>query len=196
MCVANAVKKLDKYLELTRESPAWIASVVLHPCRKWTSFTSLWKNTAINRLIKAKAAVRELWVRDYKPTDTQIAMQTPAPHKVRRFDVGNFHSLTKPEDVYQHEYEKYISEKPDYIDNPIQWWKDREVIFPNLSRFALDMLTIPAMSSESERVFSKAGYSLAPRRSGLEADILEASECLRSWLTKGVVVLNETPELI
>ena len=46
---------------------------------------------------------------------------------------------------------------------------------------ALDILAIPAMSSEIERVFSSSALLLTDRRNRLKEDIIEASECMRSW---------------
>ena len=46
---------------------------------------------------------------------------------------------------------------------------------------AFDMLTIPAMSSECERVFSSAKLLLTDRRNRLGAGVIEAVECLRAW---------------
>ena len=43
---------------------------------------------------------------------------------------------------------------------------------------AWDMIAIPAMSSECERVFSSAGRLVTPLRNRLKEDIIEASECL------------------
>lgn len=39
-----------------------------------------------------------------------------------------------------------------------EWWDARKMEFPSLSRMAFDLLSIPAMSAECERVFSR--YSL------------------------------------
>jgi hypothetical protein len=47
---------------------------------------------------------------------------------------------------------------------------------------ALDYLSIPAMSAEPERLFSSAKVTISDRRSRLGSDVIEALECLRSWL--------------
>ena len=47
---------------------------------------------------------------------------------------------------------------------------------------AFDMLSIPAMSAECERVFSSAKLLITDRRGRLKEDIIEASECLKSWI--------------
>ena len=46
------------------------------------------------------------------------------------------------------------------VNNPLQWWRDNQSTYPNLSRMAFDFFAIPAMSSECERAFSKASYTL------------------------------------
>lgn len=63
----------------------------------------------------------------------------------------------------------------------IQYWNDRYYSQPDLARMALDVLAVPPMSDECERLFSSAKMLLTDRRSRLKMDIIEASECLRSW---------------
>ena len=46
---------------------------------------------------------------------------------------------------------------------------------------ALNLLAIPAMSSEVERVFSSTGLMLTDRRNRLKEDVIEAAECMKSW---------------
>ena len=61
------------------------------------------------------------------------------------------------------------------------WWKAYESQWPSLTRMAFDMIAIPAMSSECERLFSSAKLLLLDRRARMKEDIIEASECLRYW---------------
>lgn len=46
---------------------------------------------------------------------------------------------------------------------------------------AADILSIPAMSSEPERLFSGAKITITDRRNRLGSDVIEALECLKSW---------------
>ncbi|KAJ6436118.1 C6 transcription factor [Purpureocillium lavendulum] len=62
----------------------------------------------------------------------------------------------------QDELDQYLSEPP--VDNmaykadPIAWWRDVGVVrFPRLSHMAVDFLTIPSSSAETERDFSSCG---------------------------------------
>jgi hypothetical protein len=47
---------------------------------------------------------------------------------------------------------------------------------------ALDILSIPAMSSEPERVFSSVENNLSDRRNRIQMDLLENLELLKSWM--------------
>jgi hypothetical protein len=47
---------------------------------------------------------------------------------------------------------------------------------------ALDMLLIPAMSAEPERVFSGSKVTISDRRCRLGIQVIEALECLKSWM--------------
>ena len=52
-----------------------------------------------------------------------------------------------------------------------------------LARFALDHLAVSPMADECERLFRLAGSNLSDRWARSEPDIIEACECLRSWVT-------------
>lgn len=51
-----------------------------------------------------------------------------------------------------------------------------------LAQMGLDMCSVPAMSSECERVFSQAKLMITGQRHALKADVIEACQCLRMWL--------------
>ena len=55
---------------------------------------------------------------------------------------------------------------------------------------ALDLLSIPVMSSEPERIFSLAGLLINSCRSCLKQDVVEASECLNSWERTGLITIG------
>jgi hypothetical protein len=51
---------------------------------------------------------------------------------------------------------------------------------------AYDLFAMPAMSSECERVFSCAKKLIAEQRYNLKPEIIEADQCLKSWLKNGI----------
>jgi hypothetical protein len=52
---------------------------------------------------------------------------------------------------------------------------------------AMDILSIPAMSDEPERVFSGACRTVSWERSQMEPKTLEMVECLKHWKTSGIL---------
>jgi hypothetical protein len=66
---------------------------------------------------------------------------------------------------------------------PKYWLRQRRVkSTARLAQMGLDMVSIPAMSSECERVFSQAKLLITGQRGALRPDIIEATQCLRMWL--------------
>lgn len=43
------------------------------------------------------------------------------------------------------ELDQYLSTDVVYVADPIAWWHERRALYPQLSRMALDFLTIPGM---------------------------------------------------
>lgn len=55
--------------------------------------------------------------------------------------------------------------------NPINFWNNEKVML-KLAKYAKQVLTIPATSAPVERVFSKSGFIMRPRRAGLSAEMV------------------------
>ena len=49
----------------------------------------------------------------------------------------------------------------------LKWWKDHEKVLPLLSKLAKKVLTTPASSSKSERIFSSGGNFVSKKRNKL-----------------------------
>jgi hypothetical protein len=61
---------------------------------------------------------------------------------------------------------------------------------PRQSRFAhmgVELMSIPAMSDEPERLVSSAKLLISDRRNRLADDIIEASECPKSSVEQGII---------
>ena len=62
------------------------------------------------------------------------------------------------------EYEAYTSQTPILIDcSPLTWWlrDGQRERYPRLSKMAIDIISIPAMSADPERVFSSARRTIS-----------------------------------
>jgi hAT family C-terminal dimerisation region len=60
-------------------------------------------------------------------------------------DFGNV-SLSK-NTLSQGELEEYLSLPVEYVRDPMQWWFDNRIAYPNLSKMAFDYLSIPGKNS-------------------------------------------------
>lgn len=60
---------------------------------------------------------------------------------------------------------------------------------------ALEILAVPAMSAEVERVFSSASLTITDRRNCLGEDTIEAIECQKSWLHSGIISFGGAEEM-
>jgi hypothetical protein len=78
---------------------------------------------------------------------------------------------------------EYMKMKINYPtgENVLLWWKKHSTIFPQLSRLALPLLSIPASSTTSERVFSETGCILEARRQQLNPDSVDSLVFLRNF---------------
>jgi hAT family C-terminal dimerisation region len=54
---------------------------------------------------------------------------------------------------------------------------------------AFDILSIPTMLAELERLFSSAKITITDYRNRLSIESIEAIEYLKSWLSKGSIVV-------
>ena len=84
----------------------------------------------------------------------------------------------------------------DYIDirgyesRPLAWWKEvGEARYPTLARVTLayDLFAVPGISAECERAFSRAKKMVTEERHSLRGEIIEAEQCLKSWLISCIV---------
>ena len=94
------------------------------------------------------------------------------------------------------ELEQFTTSSTVDTENPRLWWIQHQKDYPQLSRMALDLLAIPAISSEVERVFSSTGMMVTDRRNRLKEDVIEAVECMKSWgVDTGIVAFKDTKQV-
>jgi hypothetical protein len=73
------------------------------------------------------------------------------------------------------------------VENPLEYWYTKKYEYPRLAQMAVEILSIPAMSAECERLFSSGGLMVTPLRSQLEASTIGLAQTLRSWLKAGII---------
>ncbi|KAG7426566.1 putative AC transposase [Fusarium oxysporum f. sp. raphani] len=193
--------KLDKYYTLTEDSPVYLASLVLHPAFRWPSVESQWADHP-DWLERGKIAVRELWEEYQKlPIEQDTIPEQPTAAR-KTTDLDDFMASARKLSTQRapsapptrDEYAEWLSTSDPgdcLVDNPIQYWLLRRRQYPRLSRMAIDLFSVPAMSSEPERIFSLAGQMVTPPRKRLQADIVGAARCISSWEKSGAIEISK-----
>ncbi|KAJ0130573.1 Uncharacterized protein HZ326_26324 [Fusarium oxysporum f. sp. albedinis] len=72
----------------------------------------------------------------------------------------------------------------------ISEWRAATLDTPDYYRFALDVLAIPAMSTDCERAFSLAKLTVSSQRHSLLGSSIESIQLLKNWIRGGCVTLG------
>ncbi|KAM0079685.1 hypothetical protein ACKRZS_008175, partial [Fusarium odoratissimum] len=108
----------------------------------------------------AKNSVREFFEQHYPREEQPETSRTVTGKAVRQDEPSQFDQWMQSCDRCMMEEEDelgvYMRQGPVRRENlnPVLWWKDHQEEYPRLSKFALDILAIPAMSVDPERTFS------------------------------------------
>ena len=69
---------------------------------------------------------------------------------------------------------EYLQEdKIPFSQSPFEWWANKKIKYPILSKIARIYLVVPATSTPSERLFSDAGNLLSAKRSRMDAELFK-----------------------
>ena len=101
---------------------------------------------------------------------------------VLREFVSNENSSTDDDEPYD-EVTEYMRRKVNFQkgEDVLSWWRKHACIYPQLSRLAPALLSIPASSATSERIFSETGRILEARRQLLNPESLDSLVFLRNF---------------
>lgn len=160
--------------------------------------------------------MENLWITSYKekelPEDIyqkvlEQSQEAGPARKRRRLDSTGSDDLEKflshtmgVTQVRQHQIEEdeleewlqNCDEGDQFIENPLHYWIQNRFRWPHVAQMALDIFSIPAMSSSAERIFSLAGLLTPSNRARLSSDTIGASLCLKSWDAAGIIDLLES----
>ncbi|KFA56342.1 hypothetical protein S40293_09845 [Stachybotrys chartarum IBT 40293] len=190
--------KLNEYYSRLQESPAYYAALALHPRHRFHPFEKYWGKEHPDWVDGAKAAVKKLWLDDYSQLAVESPDEAPEPERTTilsafqefcsdsYLDLPTLHNGNGAIDEYE-QWLNSIDPSDRTVTDGLKYWHDQRHKYPRLSIMALDVMTIPAMSADVERLFSDVGVMVSDRRSRLDATIISIAQVLRSWLRAGLV---------
>jgi hAT family C-terminal dimerisation region len=206
---------LNEYYEHLNDSPLIYGAAALHPAYRWALFDDLWGDNEERQawITKAKEMVQDLWESEYKdlklnnsevdlPENKRLKTSrnrfTAWRTQKRGLAAGGFSlddspvpssgSSSNGQDLDEYEqWQRDIDSSDALITDPYEYWHMRRFQYPRLSRMASDLLTVPPMSAECERLFSTTGLMVTKSRNRLEASTIGLCQTLRSWLRAGLI---------
>jgi hypothetical protein len=186
---------LDKYYLKTDMSPFYAAALVLNPTFRTRYIEQHWPKKWSKPIL---AKVKKLWEKyreEVVPLQTTPAFSYDNPSRelpeLDTFDriALSLRLVARP--ASEDEYEDYNSQE---LCDPgkrgaLAWWCQdaQRQRWPRLSLMAIDILSIPPMSDEPERVFSGARRTVSWDRGQLEPETIEMRECLKHWKRSGIL---------
>jgi hAT family C-terminal dimerisation region len=184
----NAWDKLKKYYSLTDNAHSiFAAAVLLHPSyrkryfdRYWFGEEAEWKELMISH-------VKKVWEKEYKPHLALLPQQESRPPTLME---EHLRAIQETPGQGNDEFDSYINSIPVTFNTPeaiIPWILGIENMWPGIKQQALDLLSIPAMSAELERVFSQTKLTVTPTRNRLSPDTIEVLELLRHWWVNNII---------
>ncbi|EED11944.1 conserved hypothetical protein [Talaromyces stipitatus ATCC 10500] len=178
--IQNGWDAFNKYYSKSDDSPLYAAALILHPARRIS-----WQKPALQK-------VKKLWEEYRNNAPYPMIMRSYENDQPR--DLDDFDRIAEDLDGFsrpasQDEFEDYNTESPRKIcTSALTWWcqDEQQKRWPRLSYIAIDILSIPAMSDEPERVFSGARHTISWERAQLSAENIERIECLKHWAKTGI----------
>jgi hypothetical protein len=169
-----------------------VAAIFFHPSRKSGYLKHNWEKKWIK---PATQAVKNLWI-DFKQHQDVLIPEVLTPRQIQDDQEDDYDILLRnlqnfPRPPSKDEYEEYLSEPPLQIKgSALSWWlhSQQRIRWPKLSQLAIDILSIPAMSAEPERVFSGARRTISWERMQLGEATIEMLECLKHWIRSGLSI--------
>ncbi|KAM3446825.1 hypothetical protein NHJ6243_010206 [Beauveria neobassiana] len=181
---------LAKYYEDSDTNPIYVTALLLHPEKRRRYIDRHWPEEWRAGPV---AAARQLWAK-YKnrPLVAACALQPPK----ERLDMSPYERLKQSMSVLdepgdEDEFEKFINAPPRQVMSrtPLEWWcrEEQRMEYPRLHQMAIDILSVPAMSDDPERVFSCARRTISWDRARLTPETVERTQCLGSWVKNDLI---------
>ena len=170
--------KMEKYYRMTDDTPVYVAALILNPRYKWAYIRKNWDPSWFPR---AEQLMLSLW-ETYKPQGEAVSNARVGVATDNKFLLF----LEEQDDVDEEindEYTHYCAQPIVKVKDARDWWLDgaQQRLYPNLSTLALDILSIPAMAAEPERLFSDTKMHVTDLRNRMSMPVIEALASLKSF---------------
>jgi hypothetical protein len=186
----NAWEKLLKYYNLTdRSHSIYATALLLHPSHRKHYFDHHWTEGEAPRwkdvMIKN---VKERWKKDYRANPPQLNQSHREQTREPTF-IDNYlakHQTADDRDAF----DAYIEGPTTFLsneDNVFNWFNDPSNPHLPLRDMAFDVLSIPAMSAEIERIFSAGRRLITADRSRMTEETIEMLLLLRYWWSRNII---------
>lgn len=189
--IITSWRSFDKYYNLTDQVPAYAVAILLHPSLRkgyieeaWADLPAQGDDYCLDYVTNALENARSLW-RPYKPKDSASTSQDL--RSMSAYEQYRFKALNRA--AHSDEFEQFIKADPISIKcTPLEWWLEptQQATYPQLSKLAIDIFSIPPMSAEPERIFSGSRRQVDWSRCSLKASTIEQLECLKQWFRSGI----------
>lgn len=200
--------KINRYYELTDQSPVYVAAVVLHPRFNWSWAERHWSDRK-DWIASAHQQLLALWKQYCDRPSPFTDEPSPKPSSPKRKkqkrrkneDVDLFadfgYSSEEEQAPVADQWEEYVAIASDHtITDPYAYWWTKRFRWPQLTVLALDILTVAPMSDEPERKFSDTGLMVTDRRNCLLGDTINATMSLKSWMQADAIDWSAEPLLL
>jgi len=186
----NAWDVLIKYNNKTDENhEIYAAATLLNPTLRIGFFLDSWTGDAADYITPMLVRNETIWRTQYMPNQLAVTAEIYRSDFDAFIDeISGTSAQSTPEDAFL----RYISDtrtpRLDWEKEGLfRWWQSCQ--YSSLRQWAYDVLSVPAMSAELERVFSQAKTATTGRYS-LKAETLEAELCLKHWVNAGLYTIN------
>lgn len=188
---------LNKYYGRADEVPAYGAAILLDPSSRRAYLDRFWKKDWVDPAIKSAAMIWEDEFNTQPNEDTHLSGDAAIVVELESVKLNSFAKYKAKQKLDYaspravDDFYCFIDMAPIDLDSmkltPLEWWcqSAQRQSYPRLSRMAITILSIPAESSEPERVFSGARRTCSWSRLRLTPRNIEVVECIGNWLKEG-----------
>jgi hypothetical protein len=183
---------LDKYYTMAEDAPVYTAALLLDPSKRMRYLERHWPESWHENAV---AGVRTIWEDEYKtklktgPTESIDKASASDKRQSNEWDaLLEELEVTEDQGDSMDDLDDFIRAAPIRIcGSPLQWWchRDQRRAYPQLSRMAIDILSIAPESADPEAAFSGGRRTLSWDRERMTCENLEKVECIGNWLREG-----------